>query len=70
MYATAAHDHKTTGPQAVIDGIDRQFQLSKDSLVEITEAFLREFKQGLSKYGEPMAMMCVLSVKRDRYSIS
>ncbi|KAI5894326.1 uncharacterized protein SCHCODRAFT_02624360 [Schizophyllum commune H4-8] len=57
MYATAAHDHKTTGPQAVIDGIDRQFQLSKDSLVEITEAFLREFKQGLSKYGEPMAMI-------------
>ncbi|TRM68496.1 hypothetical protein BD626DRAFT_481894 [Schizophyllum amplum] len=57
MTSTSAHDWKSTGPQAVIDGIDIQFQLSKDALVEITSAFLREFKEGLSKYGEPMAMI-------------
>ncbi|PPQ66277.1 hypothetical protein CVT26_010961 [Gymnopilus dilepis] len=45
------------GPQAVFDLIQRQFTLDQDSLVEITKAFLREFKVGLENYGHPMAMI-------------
>jgi hypothetical protein len=46
--------------------IDAQFQLSSSQLVELTKAFLQEFKQGLESYGQAMAMMYVLrrSVKK------
>jgi hexokinase len=44
-------------PQAVFDLIDRQLTLDDNALVELTKAFLAEFKLGLEKYGQPMAMM-------------
>ncbi|KAF8204848.1 hexokinase [Pholiota molesta] len=44
-------------PQAVFDLIDRQLTLDDSALVELTKAFLAEFKLGLEKYGQPMAMI-------------
>jgi hexokinase len=43
--------------QEVFDLIDHQFSISNDVLVELTKAFLDEFKTGLSTYNQPMAMM-------------
>ncbi|KAG5220787.1 glucokinase [Salix suchowensis] len=45
--------------QRVFDDIDRHFQLSKETLVELTQAFIDEYRLGLGSYGKPMAMMCV-----------
>ncbi|CAK5262682.1 unnamed protein product [Mycena citricolor] len=44
-------------PQPVLDDINEQFQLGPETLVELTEAFLHEFKLGLGQYNEPMAMI-------------
>lgn len=44
-------------PQAVFDIIDSQFTLHREPLVELTKAFLDEFKLGLSTYNQAMAMM-------------
>jgi hexokinase len=43
--------------QEVFDLIDHQFSISNDVLVELTKAFLDEFKTGLSTYNQPMAMI-------------
>jgi len=45
--------------QAVFDLLEHQFTLNQDTLVGLTETFLKEFKVGLGNYGQPMAMMCV-----------
>lgn len=45
--------------QHIFDQIDRQFQLSQETLVELSKAFLREFSAGLGEYNHPMAMMYV-----------
>ena len=47
--------------QRVFDDIERQFQLDTPALVALTNAFLDEIARGLADYGQPMAMMCVLS---------
>ena len=43
--------------QHVIDDIDAQFQLKQDVLIELTKAFVEEYRLGLSQYGKAMAMM-------------
>ncbi|KAF9500147.1 hypothetical protein BDN71DRAFT_1440709 [Pleurotus eryngii] len=43
--------------QRVFDDIDRHFQLSKETLVELTQAFIDEYRLGLGSYGKPMAMI-------------
>ncbi|KAK2466384.1 hypothetical protein APHAL10511_002026 [Amanita phalloides] len=43
--------------QHVLDDIDRQFRPSINTLVELTEEFLAEFKLGLENYNQPMAMI-------------
>ncbi|KAF9008852.1 hypothetical protein BDQ17DRAFT_1388567 [Cyathus striatus] len=43
--------------QSVFDLIDHQFQLPRDVLVDLTKAFLDEFKLGLESYGHDMAMI-------------
>jgi len=47
-------------PQAVFDLLDRQFSLDENVLVQLTKAFLEEFKTGLGSYNHAMAMMWVL----------
>jgi hexokinase len=59
MVSTAALD--VDDVQRVFDGIERQFQLDTDTLVTLTKAFLDEVANGLTNYGRPMAMMCVIS---------
>ncbi|KAF9468798.1 hexokinase [Collybia nuda] len=43
--------------QRLFDDIDRQFQLSQETLVELSKAFLHEFSVGLGDYNHPMAMI-------------
>lgn len=43
--------------QTVFDVIEDQFTLQPDPLVELTKAFINEFKIGLANYNQPMAMM-------------
>ncbi|KAJ7229008.1 hypothetical protein GGX14DRAFT_616384, partial [Mycena pura] len=43
--------------QHVFDDIHRQFQISPETLVELTGQFLEEFKVGLGSYNRPMAMI-------------
>ncbi|KAJ3506221.1 hypothetical protein NLJ89_g6991 [Agrocybe chaxingu] len=43
--------------QAVFDLLERQFSLTDDFLIELTKAFLEEFKVGLSSYNHAMAMI-------------
>lgn len=57
MASTSALSNSET--QRVFDEIHRQFHLSSESLVELTKAFLDEFRVGLQNYNQPMAMMCV-----------
>lgn len=45
--------------QYIFDEIDRHFQLSQETLVELSKAFLHEFSLGLGDYNHPMAMMYV-----------
>lgn len=45
--------------QRIFDEIDRHFQLSQETLVELSKAFLQEFSVGLGDYNHPMAMMYV-----------
>lgn len=52
--------------QDVIDTIRAQFTLSEDTLVDLTQTFLREAAQGLAQYGRPMAMMYVLVIAVDQ----
>jgi hexokinase len=47
--------------QHIFDDIDRHFQLNQETLVELSNAFLDEFRAGLGNYNHPMAMMYVLS---------
>ena len=54
--------------QRVFDGIERQFQLDTPALVALTRAFLDEVTRGLADYGQPMAMMCVLSFPSPSFS--
>lgn len=49
--------HQYVNSQAVFDLLERQFILGEDVLVELTKAFLEEFKVGLENYNHPMAMM-------------
>lgn len=46
----------------VLDTIRAQFTLSEDTLLHITQVFLREAAEGLASYGQSMAMMYVLVV--------
>lgn len=48
--------------QRIFDDIDAQFQLTPDFLVDLTRAFLKDFKLGLENYDRPVAMMYVLIV--------
>ncbi len=59
MASTSSHFFRD--PQAVLDDINYQFQLEPSTLIRLAEAFLEEFRLGLSSYGQPMAMMCVVS---------
>ncbi|KAL0949823.1 hypothetical protein HGRIS_009859 [Hohenbuehelia grisea] len=43
--------------QRVFDDIDRHFQLSPETLTELTKTFLDEFRLGLGNYGHAMAMI-------------
>jgi len=43
--------------QTVFDVIEDQFTLQPDPLVELTKAFINEFKIGLTNYNQPMAMI-------------
>jgi hexokinase len=59
MPSISAHFAKGSDVQFIFDDIHRQFQLGPETLVELTEAFLDEFKVGLGDYNHPMAMMFV-----------
>lgn len=43
--------------RATLEAIAPGFKLTDDQLREITRTFLKDFELGLSKYGEPMAMI-------------
>jgi hypothetical protein len=62
MPSISAHFAKGHDAQKIFDGIHSQFQLSPEMLVELTGAFLDEFKVGLGSYNHPMAMMYVQEV--------
>lgn len=49
--------HQYNSAQAVFDLLQQQFSLSDDVLVDLTQAFLAEFKLGLGSYNHAMAMM-------------
>ncbi|KAJ7162589.1 hypothetical protein C8R43DRAFT_990841 [Mycena crocata] len=57
MASISAHFAKGPDAQFIFDDIHRQFQLSPETLIELTGAFLDEFKTGLGKYNYPMAMI-------------
>ncbi|KAJ7638476.1 hypothetical protein FB45DRAFT_741354 [Roridomyces roridus] len=57
MASISSHYAKGPDAQRVFDDIDRQFTLGPDTLVELTGAFLDEFKVGLDNYNHPMAMI-------------
>ncbi|KAJ7667643.1 hypothetical protein DFH06DRAFT_1280572 [Mycena polygramma] len=57
MPSISAHSAKGSEVQAIFDGIHRQFDLSPETMVELTGAFLDEFKVGLGGYNHPMAMI-------------
>ncbi|KAJ7937401.1 hypothetical protein B0H13DRAFT_2425519 [Mycena leptocephala] len=57
MPSISAHFAKGSDVQFIFDDIHRQFQLGPETLVELTEAFLDEFKVGLGDYNHPMAMI-------------
>lgn len=48
--------------QRVLDSIEQQFTLPKETLHSITQKFVDDFNHGLSEYNKPMAMMFVLLV--------
>jgi len=62
MFMTSAHSNDA---QHIFDNIESQFHLSTGSLVDLTHAFLREVRLGLSEYNHPMAMMCVIPYLTD-----
>lgn len=45
--------------QRVLDSIEQQFALPKETLHAITHKFVDDFNHGLSQYNNPMAMMYV-----------
>ncbi|KAH9482884.1 Glucokinase [Psilocybe cubensis] len=49
--------HQYDSAQSVFDLLERQFVIGEDTLVELTQAFLEEFKVGLESYNHPMAMI-------------
>ncbi|KAJ7087206.1 hypothetical protein B0H15DRAFT_931230 [Mycena belliarum] len=57
MPSISAHFAKGPDAQHIFDDIHRQFQLSPETLVELTGAFLNEFQVGLKEYNHPMAMI-------------
>ncbi|KAJ6538972.1 hypothetical protein B0H19DRAFT_960128 [Mycena capillaripes] len=57
MPSISAHSAKGSDVQYIFDDIHRQFQLSPETMVELTGAFLNEFKVGLGEYNHPMAMI-------------
>ncbi|KAJ6627457.1 hypothetical protein B0H10DRAFT_2210381 [Mycena sp. CBHHK59/15] len=57
MASISAHFAKGPDVQSILDDIHRQFQLGPETLIELTGAFLDEFKVGLSSYNHPMAMI-------------
>ncbi|KAJ7755666.1 hypothetical protein DFH07DRAFT_1027993 [Mycena maculata] len=57
MASISAHFAKGPDAQFIFDDIHRQFQLSPKTLIELTGAFLAEFKVGLGSYNHPMAMI-------------
>lgn len=46
----------------ILNGIESQFQLSNDGLIEIVQKFLHDFALGLGEYNHPMAMMYVMHI--------
>lgn len=46
-------------PEGVLEDIGNQFELGSAELLDITQAFLEDVKEGLGKYGHPLAMMYV-----------
>ncbi|KAJ7477104.1 hypothetical protein B0H11DRAFT_2029697 [Mycena galericulata] len=57
MASISAHFTKGPDAQSIFDNIHSQFQLSPEALIELTGAFLDEFKVGLGSYNHPMAMI-------------
>lgn len=45
--------------QSHLEGVERQFHLSDDRLLDITRQFVDDFRLGLSEYNHAMAMMWV-----------
>lgn len=52
---------RSEASQRIRDTIAKQFALSDAQLHAITQQFVDDFNHGLSKYNEPMAMMCAFS---------
>lgn len=48
--------------QHLLDAVDYQLRLKPETLQVLASAFLDEFKEGLSHYKHPMAMMYVASI--------
>lgn len=46
-----------TGHKHAITHIEKQFALGKEQLRQIVDQFVSDIRYGLSKYGEPMAMI-------------
>jgi hypothetical protein len=57
MVSTSARPRAS---QNIRDAIAEQFALSQTDLRAITQQFVDDFNHGLSRYNEPMAMMCAI----------
>ncbi|KAK7061399.1 phosphotransferase [Favolaschia claudopus] len=57
MPSTSALFAKPADAQHVLDSIHDQFQLGRETMLDLTGQFLEEFKVGLSGYNHPMAMI-------------
>ncbi len=55
----SAHPDKNSS----LEDREKQFTLDVDVLISVTSHFHKLFHQGLSKYGHPMAMMYVKSLR-------
>ncbi|KAF5357599.1 hypothetical protein D9758_007415 [Tetrapyrgos nigripes] len=55
MASTSSYFYKD--PQSVLSDIDHQLTLNPSTLLGLVKAFLDEFRQGLSNYNHPMAMI-------------
>ena len=48
--------------RSYLGSIQKQFTLSDEKLLAITQRFIDDFAAGLSDYGKPMAMMYVTAL--------